>query len=94
MTANEYISFLGGGCWNHYVPAICNEINGRAEFLSGYAGEPYNDHGRFQSLFEYESLLAELIDMEVVNVPTFDWAQAAATGARMASCLLYTSRCV
>lgn len=85
MTANEYISFLGGGCWNHYVPAICNEINGRAEFLSGYAGEPYNDHGRFQSLFEYESLLAELIDMEVVNVPTFDWAQAAATGARMAS---------
>lgn len=84
-TSREYLSFLGGGCWNHYVPAICDEINGRSEFLTGYAGEPYNDHGRFQSLFEYESLVAELLDTEVVSVPTFDWAQAAATGIRMAS---------
>lgn len=84
-TSKEFVSFLGGGCWNHYVPAVCNEINGRSEFLTGYAGEPYNDHGRFQSLFEYESLVAELLDTEVVNVPTFDWAQAAATGIRMAS---------
>lgn len=85
ISSNEYINFLGAGCWQHYVPAVCDEINSRAEFLSGYAGEPYNDHGRFQTLFEYESLLAELIDMDVVNVPTFDWAQAAATSLRMSS---------
>ncbi|MDO5016338.1 MAG: aminomethyl-transferring glycine dehydrogenase subunit GcvPA [Eubacteriales bacterium] len=81
----ENLSFLGAGCWPHYVPAVCDEIAGRSEFLSGYAGEPYNDLGRFQSLFEYESLVAELVDMEVVNVPTFDWAQAAATAIRMAA---------
>jgi len=84
-SSNEYLNFLGAGCWQHYVPSICDEVNSRAEFLTGYAGEPYNDHGRFQTLFEYESLLAELVDMDVVNVPTFDWAQAAATSLRMAS---------
>lgn len=83
-TCKDYINFLGAGCWQHYVPAICDEINGRSEFLTGYAGEPYNDHGRFQSLFEYESLVAELVDMDVVNVPTFDWGQAASTSIRMA----------
>ena len=48
---SKNISFLGGGCWRHYVPAICDEINHRSEFLTAYAGEPYEDHGRFQSLF-------------------------------------------
>ncbi|WP_024821456.1 MULTISPECIES: aminomethyl-transferring glycine dehydrogenase subunit GcvPA [Aminobacterium] len=84
-TTTENISFLGGGCWNHYVPAICDEINQRSEFLTAYAGEPYEDHGRFQALFEYESMMAELVDMDVVNVPTYDGAQAAATAIRMAS---------
>ena len=84
ISINEYISFLGGGCAAHYVPSICDEINGRSEFLTAYAGEPYEDHGRFQALFEYQSLMAELIDVDVVNVPTFDWAQAASTSCRMA----------
>jgi glycine dehydrogenase subunit 1 len=84
LTCKENISFLGGGCWQHYVPAICDEINQRSEFLTAYAGEPYEDHGRFQALFEYESLMAEMLDMDVVNVPTYDWCQAASTSLRMA----------
>ncbi|MCP4708314.1 MAG: aminomethyl-transferring glycine dehydrogenase, partial [Planctomycetes bacterium] len=83
-TCRENISFLGGGCWGHYVPAVCDEVNQRSEFLTAYAGEPYEDHGRFQVLFEYQSLMAELLDVEVVNVPTFDWCQAASTAVRMA----------
>lgn len=83
-TCLENISFLGGGCWQHYVPAICDEINHRSEFLTAYAGEPYEDHGRFQAMFEYESMMGELLDMDVVNVPTFDWSQAASTSIRMA----------
>lgn len=83
-TCKENVSFLGGGCWQHYVPAICDEINQRSEFLTAYAGEPYEDHGRFQALFEYESLMGELLDMDVVNVPTYDWCQAASTSVRMA----------
>ncbi len=83
-TCEENISFLGGGCAQHYVPAICDEINHRSEFLTAYAGEPYEDHGRFQALFEYASLMGELLDLDVVNVPTYDWSQAAATSIRMA----------
>ena len=81
----DNLNFLGAGCWQHYVPALCDEINGKGEFVTAYGGESYNDFGRFQSLFEYESLMAELVDMEVVNVPTMDWAQAASTAIRMGS---------
>jgi len=84
-TCREYVSFLGAGCWQHYVPAVCDEVNQRGEFLTAYAGQPYEDHGRFQALFEYTSMMGELLDMDVVNIPTYDWFQAAATSIRMAS---------
>ncbi|WP_330671528.1 aminomethyl-transferring glycine dehydrogenase subunit GcvPA [Anaeromicrobium sp.] len=84
-SCNDYLNFIGAGCAQHYVPAICDEINSRGEFLTAYGGEPYNDHGRFQSLFEYESMVGELVDMDVVNVPTMDGPQASATSIRMAS---------
>lgn len=80
----ENLNFLGAGCYQHYVPAICDEINGKGEFLTAYGGESYNDFGRFQTLFEFESLMAELVDMEVVNVPTMDYSQASSTAIRMA----------
>ncbi|MCL7452580.1 MAG: aminomethyl-transferring glycine dehydrogenase subunit GcvPA [Anaerolineae bacterium] len=80
----ECPSFLGAGCYQHHVPAVCDEVNGRGEFLTAYAGEPYDDHGRFQALFEYASMMGELLDMDVVNVPTYDGFQAAATSLRMA----------
>ena len=80
----EYLSFLGAGCYQHHVPAVCDEVNRRGEFLTAYAGEPYDDHGRFQALFEYTSMMGELLNMDVVNVPTYDGYQAAATAIRMA----------
>ena len=78
-STRETLSFLGAGCYQHQVPAVCDEINSRGEFLTAYAGDPYEDHGRFQALFEYESLMAELLNMDVVNVPNYDGFQAAAT---------------
>ena len=83
-TAGEYLSFLGAGCYRHHVPAVCDEVNRRGEFLTAYAGEPYDDHGRFQALFEYASMMGELLNMDVVNVPTYDGFQATATSLRMA----------
>lgn len=84
VTTTEVLSFLGSGCYPHYVPAVCSEINSRAEFLTAYAGEPYEDHGKWQAIFEYTSLMAELLEMDVVNVPNYDGHQAAATALRMA----------
>lgn len=84
-TCLDHLNFLGAGCYQHAVPAVCDEINSRGEFLTAYAGEPYEEHGRFQALFEYASLMGELLDMDVVNVPTYDGFQATATGLRMAT---------
>ena len=85
QTSREYLNFLGAGCYQHHVPAVCDEINSRGEFLTAYGGEPYDDHGRFQALFEYQSLMGELLNMDVVNVPTYDGFQASATSLRMAA---------
>jgi glycine dehydrogenase subunit 1 len=84
-STSEYLSFLGSGCYQHYVPAVCDEINSRNEFLTSYSGKAYEDHGRWQALFEYTSLMGELLNMDVVNLPTYDGLQAAATAVRMAA---------
>jgi len=82
---SEYLNFLGAGCAQHFVPAVCDEINGRGEFLTAYVGEPYADHGKWQALFEYASLMGELLDMDVLSCPLYDGMSAAATSLRMAS---------
>ena len=81
----ETLSFLGGGCWQHYVPAVCDEIGNRAEFVTAYYGETYSDHGKLQALFEYASMIGELVELDAVSQPTYDWATAAATAISMAS---------
>ncbi|MFK4731238.1 aminomethyl-transferring glycine dehydrogenase subunit GcvPA [Agromyces mediolanus] len=83
-STEDRLSFLGHGTYRHYVPAVVDEVINRSEFLTAYAGEPYEDHGRFQALFQYQSLMAELLAMDVVNVPTYDGYQATATALAMA----------
>lgn len=84
-TAEELRCFLGAGCYNRYVPAVVDEVINRSEFLTAYAGEPYEDHGRFQAMFEYQSMMAELLDFDVCNVPNYDGSHAANTSLRMAT---------
>lgn len=82
---SEYLSFLGGGCWNHYVPEVCDVIASRSEFLTAYAGGVYSDLGRYQAIYEFQSLIGELVDMDVSCIPTYDWGAAAGNAVRMAS---------
>jgi glycine dehydrogenase subunit 1 len=84
-TCEENLNFLGGGCWQHYVPAVCQEIMGRSEILTSYAGGEYADHGRLQMFFEYQNELAALVGMDVASLPTFSWGMAAGLAIRMAS---------
>ena len=46
QSTKEYLNFCGAGCWQPSVPAICDEITGRGEFLTAYAGGTYSDHGK------------------------------------------------
>ena len=84
-SCSEYLSFLGGGCWNHYVPEVCDVIASRSEFLTAYAGGVYSDLGRYQAIYEFQSLIGELVDMDVSCIPTYDWGAAAGNAVRMAS---------
>jgi glycine dehydrogenase subunit 1 len=81
----DTLSFLGGGCWQHYVPAVCDEIINRGEFVSAYYGDTYADHGKLQALFEYASMIGELVELDAVSLPTYDWGSAAATSICMAA---------
>lgn len=83
VSCAEADSFLGAGCYDHYVPAVCDEINTRAEFLTAYCGDTYSDHGKMQAIFEYTSLMGELLDMDVVSYTLYDGGQAVCSALRM-----------
>lgn len=83
-TCEEYLNFLGGGCWQHHVPAVCEEIMGRAEFLTAYGGTAYSTFGRMQAQFEFQSLMGELLSMDVVSEGSYSWGTVAGNAIRMA----------
>ncbi|HWE58333.1 MAG TPA: aminomethyl-transferring glycine dehydrogenase subunit GcvPA [Solirubrobacteraceae bacterium] len=78
------LSFLGGGCWQHHVPAVCDEIATRTEFLTPVWGTPSSDHGRNQAWFEFSSQLGELLELDFVGLPVYSWGCAAGHALRMA----------
>jgi glycine dehydrogenase subunit 1 len=84
-TCERYLSFLGGGCWQHHVPSVCDEIISRSEFLTAYGGTPYSTFGRMQAQFEFQSLMGELVGMDVVSEGSYSWGTVAGNAIRMAS---------
>ncbi|MEW6439393.1 MAG: aminomethyl-transferring glycine dehydrogenase subunit GcvPA [bacterium] len=89
-SCEEYLSFLGAGCYQHHVPAVVDVIVNRGEFLTAYYGNTYSDMGRFQVMFEYVSMLTELVGMDVAGFPLFDGSSSAGTAVRM--CARITGR--
>jgi glycine dehydrogenase subunit 1 len=86
LSTRETTSFLGGGVWPHYVPAAVDEIVSRSEFITSYTPyQPEISQGMLQALFEYQSMIAELMEMEFANSSLYDWATALGEAARMAS---------
>jgi glycine dehydrogenase subunit 1 len=78
--------FLGAGIYNHYLPAAVKAILARTEFQTSYT--PYQaeiSQGLLQSLFEFQSMLADLTRMDAVNSSLYDGSTALGEAARMAS---------
>ncbi len=88
----QHLSFLGGGCARHYVPAVCDEIAQRGEFLTAYVGDPHINPGQYQALFEFQSMLGALTGMEVVTPPMYDGSAAAGSSLAMATRITGRSR--
>ncbi|MCW4050215.1 MAG: aminomethyl-transferring glycine dehydrogenase subunit GcvPA [Candidatus Bathyarchaeota archaeon] len=78
--------FMGGGVWPHYVPSVVDEVVHRAEFLTSYTPyQPEISQGILQAIFEYQSLVSELVAMDVTNSSLYDWATAVGEVALMCS---------
>jgi len=85
MADGEFLSFLGAGVWLHAVPAAVDSIGGRTEFLTSYTPyQPEISQGMLQALYEYQSLVCELLDMDVADSSMYDWATSLGEAARMA----------
>ena len=81
MSANRPASsmpnFLGAGIYNHFIPAAVRTIYSRSEFITSYTPyQPEISQGMLQSLFEYQSYMAELTAMDVVNSSMYDASTA------------------
>src|SRR5205823_12871214 len=87
--ADEEVTFLGAGMYDHYVPAIVDSIIQRSEFLTPYTPyQPEISQGTLQVMFEYQTAISELTGLPVSNASVYEGPSAVASAgylARLAS---------
>jgi glycine cleavage system P protein (glycine dehydrogenase) subunit 1 len=97
-SAEDELSFLGAGMYDHYVPAIVDMLMQRSEFLTPYTPyQPEISQGGLQVMFEYQTAISELTGLPVSNASVYEGPSAVAAAAYMAklhnggSCLVLSA---
>jgi glycine cleavage system P protein (glycine dehydrogenase) subunit 1 len=86
MAAGSVPSFLGAGAYRHHIPAAVDYLVQRGEFLTSYTPyQPEIAQGTLQVLFEFQTQVALITDMEVANASMYDGATGAAEAVMMAN---------
>ena len=85
VSAEDEVSFLGAGMYDHYVPALIDSILSRSEFLTPYTPyQPEISQGGLQVMFEYQTAISELTGLPVSNASVYEGPSAVAAAGYLA----------
>ncbi len=81
----DYVSFLGAGCYNKFVPACISQIAQRFEFITAYTPyQPEISQGTLQVMYEFQTMICRITGMDIANATVYDAATACAEAILMA----------